>query len=148
MIGVDPLHSGRASFQATFASAVHFSGRFVSLLTPFRRGPRHCGQFSAFSEASDNAANSSETRMRAMQAQSIKRRNGDRGIARNTDLNQHHSQSRCECTWLKTGEGRKENTKFGSSLLHSPVDLSRHDRSVTAAGGVEPAMARTRERQT
>src|SRR5687767_47017 len=47
MIGVDPLHSGIASFQATFSSIVHLSGRFFSVLTPLSKGPRHCGQFSA-----------------------------------------------------------------------------------------------------
>ena len=47
IIGVDPLKSGMATFQATFSSAVHLTGRFFSLLTPLRLGPRHCGQFSA-----------------------------------------------------------------------------------------------------
>src|SRR5919106_5388143 len=47
MIGVEPLKPGIVTFQTTFSSVVHLSGRFFSLLTPFRFGPRHCGQFSA-----------------------------------------------------------------------------------------------------
>src|SRR5918998_2794528 len=43
-MGVEPLRSGIASFHATFSAAVHFTGRFRSALTPFRSGPRHCGQ--------------------------------------------------------------------------------------------------------
>src|SRR5687767_5392617 len=46
-IGVEPLHPSIATFQATFSSVVHFTGRFFSLLTPLSAGPRHCGQFSA-----------------------------------------------------------------------------------------------------
>src|SRR6185369_7787276 len=47
MIGVEPLQAGIASFQTTFSSVVHFTGRFFSLLTPLSDGPRHCGQFCA-----------------------------------------------------------------------------------------------------
>src|SRR5918993_984347 len=47
MIGVDPLHSGIASFHAMFSSVVHLTGRFFSVLMPLSDGPRHCGQFSA-----------------------------------------------------------------------------------------------------
>src|SRR5829696_8733315 len=47
MIGVEPLRPGIATFQITFSSVVHVTGRFFSLLTPLRLGPRHCGQFSA-----------------------------------------------------------------------------------------------------
>src|SRR5688572_31837267 len=46
-IGVEPLNPGIASFQTTFSSVVHLTGRFFSLLTPLSAGPRHCGQFSA-----------------------------------------------------------------------------------------------------
>ena len=47
MMGVEPLTPGIATFQTTFSSVVHLTGRFFSLLTPLRSGPRHCGQFSA-----------------------------------------------------------------------------------------------------
>src|SRR6185295_4191643 len=47
IIGVEPLKPGIATFQTTFSSVVHFTGRFFSLLIPLRAGPRHCGQFSA-----------------------------------------------------------------------------------------------------
>ncbi len=47
MIGVAPVRLGIGSFQATFSSGDHFTGSPFSLLTPLRRGPRHCGQFSA-----------------------------------------------------------------------------------------------------
>src|SRR5687767_15901148 len=46
-MGVEPLQPGIATFHATFSSVVHFAGRFFSVLTPLRFGPRHCGQFSA-----------------------------------------------------------------------------------------------------
>src|SRR5687767_15818235 len=47
MIGVEPLTPGSATFQTTFSSVVHLTGRFFSVLTPLSAGPRHCGQFSA-----------------------------------------------------------------------------------------------------
>src|SRR6185436_14457101 len=47
MIGVDPLQPGIATFQTTFSSVLHLTGRFFSLLTPLSAGPRHCGQFYA-----------------------------------------------------------------------------------------------------
>src|SRR5918999_412633 len=47
MMGVEPLTPGIATFQTTFSSVVHLTGRFFSLLTPLSAGPRHCGQFSA-----------------------------------------------------------------------------------------------------
>src|SRR5688572_16876584 len=46
-IGVEPLRPGIATFQTTFSSVVHLTGRFFSVLTPLSAGPRHCGQFSA-----------------------------------------------------------------------------------------------------
>src|SRR5439155_16296770 len=39
--------AGSASFQTMFSVADHRRGRFFSLLMPFNKGPRHCGQFSA-----------------------------------------------------------------------------------------------------
>src|SRR6185295_6288988 len=47
-IGVAPLQLGSGSFQLTFSSVVQRKGRFFSPLTPFKVGPRHCGQFSAW----------------------------------------------------------------------------------------------------
>src|SRR5258705_2451940 len=46
-IGVEPDHAGSGSFQLTFSVVDHLTGRFFSLLKPFKDGPRHCGQFSA-----------------------------------------------------------------------------------------------------
>src|SRR5438128_4763285 len=92
-----------------FASAVHFRGRFVSVLTPFRSGPRHCGQLSAFSEASDHTTSNSETNMRFISVQ-----NSACG---------HHSQPRCDCTSRKQEKRERRNPKVCSSLLHSPVHL-------------------------
>src|SRR5688572_14161903 len=54
MIGVEPLHRGSVSFQTTFSSVVHLTGRFLSELTPLRLGPRHWGQFSASAIVSEN----------------------------------------------------------------------------------------------
>src|SRR5215468_1867064 len=51
MIGVEPLQLGRANFQTIFSSVDHFAGRFFSALQPFKLGPRHCGQFSAWATA-------------------------------------------------------------------------------------------------
>src|SRR5215471_4936438 len=47
IMGVAPVQLGIASFQVMFSSVLHLSGRFFSLLMPFREGPRHCGQLSA-----------------------------------------------------------------------------------------------------
>src|SRR5436190_18388228 len=47
MIGVEPLQATIGSFQVTLSSVDHLTGRFFSLLTPLRFGPRHCGQLSA-----------------------------------------------------------------------------------------------------
>src|SRR5215216_3311394 len=47
MMGVEPLQPGMGTFHETFSSLVHLTGRFFSLLTPLRLGPRHCGQLSA-----------------------------------------------------------------------------------------------------
>src|ERR1035441_133519 len=46
-IGVAPDLPGISSFQAMFSVALQCRGRLVSVLTPFKEGPRHCGQFSA-----------------------------------------------------------------------------------------------------
>ena len=46
IIGVDPLQAGISTFQAMFVSVFHSVGRFVSVLTPVRAGPRQFGQFS------------------------------------------------------------------------------------------------------
>src|SRR3954468_18333668 len=50
-IGVDPENDGIASFHATFSVVVHLSGRFLSVLTPLRDGPRQLGQSSAAAAA-------------------------------------------------------------------------------------------------
>ena len=63
MIGVEPLQPGSASFQATFSSVVHRAGRFFSPLTPFEFGPRHCGQFSAWTTV---ASKTTRANMRAV----------------------------------------------------------------------------------
>src|SRR6516165_8686369 len=47
MIGVAPVLLGIASFQTTFSVVLQRTGRSLSPLTPFKLGPRHCGQFSA-----------------------------------------------------------------------------------------------------
>jgi hypothetical protein len=46
-IGVDPENSGIGSDQAIPSVLDQVTGRPRSALTPFRRGPRHWGQFSA-----------------------------------------------------------------------------------------------------
>jgi hypothetical protein len=56
MIGVDPLQLGKASFQVTFSSVLHLSGRFFSALVPFKDGPRHCGQLSARATSIESSA--------------------------------------------------------------------------------------------
>ena len=67
MIGVEPDNAGMASFQATFSVWDHFTGRFFSVLIPFRAGPRHCGQFSAasgFGEMTLHASTAANVRLR------------------------------------------------------------------------------------
>ena len=49
-------------------SVVHFTGRSVSVLTPFSRGPRHCGQLSAFTTVNDTATIASGRRARIMKS--------------------------------------------------------------------------------
>jgi hypothetical protein len=46
-MGVEFPPSGSGVFQTTFSVADHFSGRFVSAVTPSPVGPRHDGQFAA-----------------------------------------------------------------------------------------------------
>src|SRR5438093_8321538 len=41
MMGVEPLQLGKASFQSMFSLVLQRRGRFFSLLTPLRLGPRH-----------------------------------------------------------------------------------------------------------
>src|SRR6185369_16197424 len=64
MIGVEPLQPGIATFHATFSSVVHLTGRFFSLLVPLRFGPRHCGQFSAYTTANENSTKAITPRVR------------------------------------------------------------------------------------
>src|SRR5690242_1168552 len=59
MMGVEPLQLGNASFQATFSSVDHVTGRFFSSLVPLRFGPRHCGQSSAFAIENENTRSAS-----------------------------------------------------------------------------------------
>src|SRR5215213_8502637 len=65
-MGVEPLRSGIASFQVTFSAAVHLSGRLRSALTPFRSGPRHCGQFARAGAASDAARHEASNNLRIL----------------------------------------------------------------------------------
>jgi hypothetical protein len=46
-IGVEPDHAGSGSVHASPSVRDQRTGNPVSWLTPFRDGPRHCGQFSA-----------------------------------------------------------------------------------------------------
>src|SRR5262249_16829022 len=48
-IGVEQPRPGIFSFQAMFFLSSHSVARFFSELTPSLLGPRHCGQFSAWS---------------------------------------------------------------------------------------------------
>src|SRR5688572_17203834 len=61
-IGVDPLRSGRARFQAMFSAVVHRRGRPFSALTPLRAGPRQWGQSSADDPAPAPASKPAPTR--------------------------------------------------------------------------------------
>src|SRR5215207_7724735 len=65
-MGVEPLRSGIASFQATFSAAVHLSGRSRSSLTPFRFGPRHCGQFAEAVAASNTTRHEAGNSLRIL----------------------------------------------------------------------------------
>jgi hypothetical protein len=47
MMGVAELGPGRAADQRTLSVLLKVSGRLVSVVEPLRKGPRHCGQFSA-----------------------------------------------------------------------------------------------------
>src|SRR6476620_5527090 len=59
MIGVAPVLLGIGTFQTTFSVGLHLTGRFFSLLRPFRLGPRHCGQFSARAGRQSRVSNTS-----------------------------------------------------------------------------------------
>src|ERR1700682_6007776 len=64
MIGVAPLQLGIGAFHVTFSVVVQWVGKFFSLLTPFKVGPRHWGQFSAVTNQSGRKVNNSkETRL-------------------------------------------------------------------------------------
>src|ERR1700722_407984 len=47
MMGVAEDGPGKAADQRTFSVLLNVSGKLVSVVEPFRKGPRHCGQFSA-----------------------------------------------------------------------------------------------------
>jgi hypothetical protein len=66
MMGVEPLTFGIATFQVTFSWAVHLSGGFFSVLTPFMVGPRHCGQLSAETAVADSATTATPTASRCL----------------------------------------------------------------------------------
>src|SRR5688500_8745514 len=65
-IGVAPLRDGIASFHAMFSpvDVDHFTGSPFSPLTPVNCGPRHCGQLSAESMATDAEVTRSVTNRR------------------------------------------------------------------------------------
>jgi hypothetical protein len=65
-MGVEPLRSGIASFHVTFSAALHLSGKFRSALTPFKSGPRHCGQFARAGAASDTARHEASNHLRIL----------------------------------------------------------------------------------
>jgi hypothetical protein len=71
MIGVDPLNAGSGSFHATFCVGLHVVGRFDSVLTPSRDGPRQCGQVSAARDATVEANSASVRSCRRMVAKSV-----------------------------------------------------------------------------
>src|SRR5678815_1356869 len=64
IIGVEPLKPGIETFQTTFSSVVHLTGRFFSLLTPLRFGPRHCGQFCAWATTNESTRRVRTPRLR------------------------------------------------------------------------------------
>src|SRR5437899_3226304 len=64
IIGVAPLRSGIASFQAILSSGDQRTGRLVSGLIPFSPGPRHCGQFSARSAGTESTARENARQVR------------------------------------------------------------------------------------
>ena len=50
MMGVELPRLGSEAFHAIFSVALHFTGKFFSLLMPTPVAPRHMGQFSACCE--------------------------------------------------------------------------------------------------
>src|SRR5215813_2894277 len=61
MIGVAPLQLGSATRHVTFSSVVQRVGKFFSLLMPLRKGPRHCGQFSARTNLAESRVTRNES---------------------------------------------------------------------------------------
>src|ERR1051325_8715992 len=84
-MGVEPLQPGIEVFQTTFSSVVHLTGRFFSLLTPLRLGPRHCGQFCACARANESRRRDTTPRVRMFRSSSYSARsdgnNGERKAA-------------------------------------------------------------------
>ena len=56
-IGDDTPRPPSGAFHATFSVALHLTGRFFSSVAPVPRGPRHCGQSAADSDAVRAIAN-------------------------------------------------------------------------------------------
>src|SRR5579871_591422 len=87
MMGVAPLQAGRGSFQVTFSSADHLTGKPVSEVVELRFGPRHCGQFSART----NRARS--TRAAAVLIRSRIQQHAE--LIRDTEISQYGARVRC-----------------------------------------------------
>jgi hypothetical protein len=65
MIGVEPENDGSNNFHAMFSVVVQRTGRFASVLIPFKDGPRHCGQLSAWTAVKVvNVSNAAATKVR------------------------------------------------------------------------------------
>src|SRR5262249_37888668 len=76
--GVDDPLPGKASFQATFLSALHSVGRFLAFAMPLLSCPRHCGQTaSARGCGSTSAASVRETVARRKQPTNRQRQAGE-----------------------------------------------------------------------
>src|SRR5437870_13540563 len=73
MMGVAPVRLGIASFHAMFSVLLQRTGRFFSVLVPFRNGPRHCGQFSANADKANTLTHKIELRMQYSFTQSTPR---------------------------------------------------------------------------
>ena len=93
MIGVDPLHAGISTFQAMFVSGSHSVGRFVSVLTPLRAGPRQFGQFSPAPPRSRNRQHAHQHRNSESQAEPQAKTRPNLAAAASLQSSLSHTQS-------------------------------------------------------
>src|SRR5262245_57655654 len=83
MTGVEPPIPGKGAFHTMFLVALHSVGTLVSLLTPSLAGPRHEGQFSAWTSVEQERRTVKDQTMPGMRFTTRSPRGGTSGAEDN-----------------------------------------------------------------